>query len=296
MKSRILLVGLMLSSMMAVSQTFNNQVQHPERGAKLLGKINQQALTSESYSTWFVKNKEAYTPNAQVIAALQDALADYTIEAYMGTWCGDSKREVPRFYKILETAGFNLDRLTMIAVDNSREAYKQSPGGEHEGKTIHRVPTFIIKKNGVEHNRIVETPVTTLEEDLLAILNNTYQPNHAVVQEASKLLTQYGTVTFAKKSKRIAKDLQPLAENMYQLNTYSNVLFYAGNIEQALAIGTLNTLLFPDQARAHRSLGTKLFAANKPDQALAALTTALALDPDDQKTQQSIQEITSGSK
>jgi len=237
MKSRILLLSLLLSSFITVSQSFNTEVVHPERGSKLLGKINQQALSSESFSTWFVKNKEAYTPQATVVSALAPVLKEYTIEAYMGTWCGDSKREVPRFYKTLEAAGFPLDRLTLIAVDNNRAHYKQSPGGEHEGKTIHRVPTFIIKKDGVEHNRIVESPVSTLEEDLLAIIENTYVPNHAIVQEASKLLSNYGPAKFAKKSKRIARDLKPLAQNLYQLNTYSNVLFYDGRVDSALAIG-----------------------------------------------------------
>ncbi len=34
----------------------------------------------------------------------------------MGTWCGDSKRETPRFYKILDETGFNQNNFELITV------------------------------------------------------------------------------------------------------------------------------------------------------------------------------------
>ena len=52
----------------------------------------------------------------------------------MGTWCGDSKREVPRFYKILDEMGVKEQDIQLYNLDNRGDAYKQSPGGEEKGQ------------------------------------------------------------------------------------------------------------------------------------------------------------------
>ena len=82
--------------------------------------------------------------------------------------------------KILETANFPEERLKIVALDRRKDNYKKGLNGEEIGWNIKRVPTLILLKNGVETNRIVERPVDTLEEDMLAILTNLeYTPNYA---------------------------------------------------------------------------------------------------------------------
>ena len=39
-------------------------------------------------------------------------LKDVSVLCFMGTWCGDSRRETPRFYKIMEAANFDLKRIS----------------------------------------------------------------------------------------------------------------------------------------------------------------------------------------
>ncbi len=98
----------------------------------------------------------------------------------MGTWCKDSKREVPRFYKILENAKFQKNKISLIGVDSTKENYKKSPTGEEKGLNIIRVPTFIFYKNGIDVNRIIEYPIESLEKDLLKIIKGeTYIPNYS---------------------------------------------------------------------------------------------------------------------
>ena len=46
---------------------------------------------------------------------------------------------------------------------------KDTPEGLEEGMDIQYVPTIILFKNGEELGRIVESPVETLEKDLLKI-------------------------------------------------------------------------------------------------------------------------------
>ena len=85
----------------------------------------------------------------------------------MGTWCGDSKRETPRFYKVLDEADFNLKNLELITVNRS----KKTPDNLQEGLDIIKVPTFIIYKNNKEVGRFVERVRESLEKDILKIVS-----------------------------------------------------------------------------------------------------------------------------
>ena len=42
--------------------------------------------------------------------------------------------------KLLEIAGFDIQKVKLIFVNNTAEAYKQSPQHEEAGKNIKRVP------------------------------------------------------------------------------------------------------------------------------------------------------------
>ncbi len=179
MKTIISISFLFLLSISLTAQSFNQEIAREGRAPILVGKINNKGLTKKPYDQWFTKNYLEYTPNQNIIDTLKNKLNTYTIKIFLGTWCGDSKREVPRFYKILNNSNFSLDRVTTIAVDHSQDNYKKSPGGEHEGLNIHKVPTFIFYKNGKEINRIVESPKRSLEEDMLTLLSKQYIPKYS---------------------------------------------------------------------------------------------------------------------
>ena len=85
----------------------------------------------------------------------------------MGTWCGDSKRETPRFYKIMEDANFVFYKNFKLVTVNRK---KKTPDNLQEGLNILRVPTFIFYKNGKEIGRYVEYPRETMEKDILKIV------------------------------------------------------------------------------------------------------------------------------
>ncbi|TVZ08194.1 thiol-disulfide isomerase/thioredoxin [Cellulophaga sp. RHA_52] len=147
---------------------------------RLLGKISKSDLTKNSFENWFTPNYNDYKVDTETINTIKDKLKAYKIVAFMGTWCGDSKRETPPFYKALEAANYPMENFSLVAVDNAKNNYKKSPGGEEKGLNITHVPTFIFFKNGKEINRIVESPIISLEKDIKAIITgSTYIPNYA---------------------------------------------------------------------------------------------------------------------
>ena len=146
----------------------------------LLGRCSISAFKNEPYNSWFQKNYNAHTIDSQRLDSIKPLLRKKKIDIFLGTWCGDSKWEVPRILKILEAAGFDTSNLGIVCVSNEFDMYKKSPQGEELGKNIQRVPTLIVYEKNKEIGRIIESPVLSLERDLLSILRKEpYIPNHA---------------------------------------------------------------------------------------------------------------------
>jgi len=143
----------------------------------LLGKIAPSALQQQPFSEWYNKEFAAYRADTQITDSLKPLAGDLQYEIFLGTWCGDSRREVPRLMKIMESLKIKPSAITMIAVGNRDTLYKQSPAHEEAGKRITRVPHLNIYRNGIEIGRITETPVSSWEKDMLTIMQGKpYKP------------------------------------------------------------------------------------------------------------------------
>ncbi len=119
----------------------------------------------------YVQRKSEYTPDITVLEMMKSYIhAGDRIEVYMGTWCSDSQREVPKFLRILDDlhAHYGVELpVTFHALDRS----KQKPADLVEGKHVEKVATFIYYRGDQELGRIVERTQSPLfEDDLLTIV------------------------------------------------------------------------------------------------------------------------------
>ncbi|QTE24086.1 thioredoxin family protein [Polaribacter cellanae] len=137
------------------------------KSGDLVGFANKTSFMQAPYNAWFTQNYKNYKPDAKTIEALKKELKGYKIKGFMGTWCGDSKRETPHLFKILEAANFNMNKLELVTVNRS----KKTPDNLQESFNILRVPTFIFYKNDKEVGRYVEYARESLEKDILKILS-----------------------------------------------------------------------------------------------------------------------------
>ncbi|HEX2963980.1 MAG TPA: thioredoxin family protein [Ignavibacteriales bacterium] len=132
----------------------------------LVGVADRSAFRDTSYSKWFDPEYENYRVKTKDLEGLSDKIKDFDITIVMGTWCSDSHREIPRFYKILDTLKFPESRLRLILVDKKRKDLT----GESDSLKIELVPTIIFYKDGKEEGRITEAPQETLEKDTYNIV------------------------------------------------------------------------------------------------------------------------------
>ena len=132
----------------------------------LVGKINLAQLRAFTSSDWYKNEYALYKVNQSVLAEIKPLLKDKKVSLIMGTWCEDSQREVPGMIKILTEAGYPTASMEIIAVDED----KTTPGKLEKVFDLFNVPTLIFSEDGTEINRIVEFPINSLEQDILAIL------------------------------------------------------------------------------------------------------------------------------
>ncbi len=168
MKIKILVVALIvLSVLQSSAQMINSTVVNPKTKSKMLvGYCDKSGLEKGNFGVYFNSQYDVYKPSKKYIKKIESKIDDTEITIVFGTWCSDSQREVPRFFKILNDAGYNDKRIKLIAVDKNKEAIVVNI----KNLDVQKIPTFIIYKNNVEIGRIVETPKKLLEKDLWNII------------------------------------------------------------------------------------------------------------------------------
>jgi tetratricopeptide (TPR) repeat protein len=250
----------------------------------LYGAIHEKDLRAAPYNSWFVTNYSSYEPNAAVMKDLQKInTKGIQVEVFLGTWCGDSKREVPRFLRMLHDLSFDEKNVKVIGLGGSDSLYKRSPQQEEAGKGIFRVPVFIVYKNGIEVNRINEFPVHSLEKDFYSILSNQpYEPNYRSFATIRNWLHD-GTLLDKNNSTRgLAGQLKPLVSAEYELNSLGYLLLGQGKTAEALKVFQINASLYPESANIISSLGEGYLKTGDTKNAIVSLERALEVNKDPQ--------------
>lgn len=132
----------------------------------VLGPMNRANLSTEEFKAWFdptYASQKIPEGWAEEHLPLAEGL---TFKLFLGTWCGDTQRELGPMFKILDALEVDQNRIEMYSLSE----YKDSPDGLEKEYDILNIPTLIFIENGKENNRIVEFPVVTLLDDFSKIL------------------------------------------------------------------------------------------------------------------------------
>jgi tetratricopeptide (TPR) repeat protein len=260
---------------------------------KLLGTCTTQQLEKEPYSNWYTANFSAYEPNAQIIEALKKTIpSKYSIKIFFGTWCGDSRRELPKMTKLLEKVSFPTKNLALIGVDDSTEVYKQSPQREEAGLNIFRVPTFIVYENNKEIGRIVEYPTETMERDLLKLFSKKeYTPNYFGYTQITKWINDGLLADENISARGLAMQLKNRVSGESELNACGYTLMGSGKMKEAITVFRINVNLFPQSANCYDSLGEAYAKAGLKDKAIQAYEYVLELDPKSENAKEQLKKL-----
>jgi len=130
-----------------------------------LGWVDRTVLANDAHRAYQAVY-DTCTIAPEFVEMISQVKGDVEYLVFFGTWCGDSRRHVPRFLKIADETGIPASRIRLYGLDRT----KKSADGLTERYAIERVPTFILLKGGTEVGRITELPTTSMEADLLTLL------------------------------------------------------------------------------------------------------------------------------
>lgn len=271
-------LAILCLALSAYTTAQNNSNQSPV----LYGACTTDTLWKLPYANWFIPGFQQYHPDSVLTERLKKInTSQWHIRLFFGSWCGDSKREVPRFLKLLSLISFPAEQLELIGVGTGDSLLKQSPGHEEGGLGVFRVPVIILYQKGKEINRINEFPVYSLEKDLLTILSQqSYTPNY----RSFSLLHQWiedGTLIQENNSIRgLAEQVRPLISTEYELNSLGYLLLKQAKKKEALQVFRINYLIFPESANTASSLGEGYLENENREQAVSMLEHSLKLNKD----------------
>jgi thiol-disulfide isomerase/thioredoxin len=150
-----------------LAQSVNKVINDPQTEQQILiGYADRNGLTKGEFSHYYNSQYELYNVSDKLVKKISSRIENVSVTIVLGTWCIDSKIQVPRFMKIMDALAFPSEKIKMIALDTRKEAMVIDMGPF----AIERVPTFIFYRDGIEIGRIIESPRKKLEKDILKIL------------------------------------------------------------------------------------------------------------------------------
>lgn len=163
----ILFMGLLFLNINH-AQKYNNIIIDTKTNKEILyGKCNVEGLKKTEFGDIYKIEYKYYIPDSSILHKIIPLLKKIKFQVIMGSWCGDSQQQIPRFIKLLDKLEYKNRKLDILAIDHFFKA-KDFEKGTNK---IEKVPTIIILRKGKEIGRIIETPKETLEKDLLNILS-----------------------------------------------------------------------------------------------------------------------------
>lgn len=134
-------------------------------GPVMVGELTRAEI--ESALPGWIEEELLADPHVESANALLTALPGAEVTVLLGTWCADSRRELARLWRALDEAGaVDPHQLRYIGVDRAM----QEPREWVAGSGLRLVPTFIVRRQGRELGRIVESSPDGIEVDLLKLL------------------------------------------------------------------------------------------------------------------------------
>ena len=260
---------------------------HYDEGEPMwVGTIDRANLEEPPFDEWFDSGYASYTPDAKTVEALASSMGSVDVEVYLGTWCSDSTRDVPRLERILDEAGLPPERLEMVALSDHPGEFKTSPGGKERLRRIHRTPTIVVSRDGHEIGRIVQNSRESLEKDLLTIVRGeAYEPRFGAESRFHELFTNEPVEVLEEREAAIADELSGLgdADSLWHYAQYDLLL----NDKPREAVVALDIFLrlHPDSAKGHLLRAEALDELGNTAEALSAVRESLRYDPDNEKAQ-----------
>ena len=123
----ILLITLITARL--ISQDLKMVTDQKSETPILIGIVTRLDIERSPYDEWFLEEYETYEAENDLVNAANDLVGGVEVETFIGTWCKDSQREVPCFYKILYQLSLVDGAMRLIMVDRDKRSGQNIENG-----------------------------------------------------------------------------------------------------------------------------------------------------------------------
>jgi len=161
----IIVFATILSSFTAFAQLNRSIYDDSKKMDILYGFCTRDAVENNG-DGWFKTEYDSYTVKTEIFNFDLPEKFD-SVQVFMGTWCENSKREIPRFCKIFDQDYFKNIPISFICLNSNATVDVV----DVEEYYVQFTPTIIFYKKGEELCRIIEQPRTeSLESDIMDLM------------------------------------------------------------------------------------------------------------------------------
>jgi hypothetical protein len=164
----LLLLAIIITTIRLNAQDFKIATDEKNGEPLILGYCPASIIIDSLFKDTWTTEYSNYQPDFETLDKIEGKLENVTIKIVFRSTCSDSREQLPRLFKIFNELNYNVNSITLIGVNRE----KQGLSNEAEGLEIVLVPTIIFYKDRSEIGRIVETPVESLEKDLLRLIQS----------------------------------------------------------------------------------------------------------------------------
>jgi thiol-disulfide isomerase/thioredoxin len=178
---KILLTSLLLASMVSLAAAQQNyKTTHDDAGNKvLIGPINEKILANDSAFMWFFTGVNRYHPDTAWTKYISFYRDSFDVVAFIGTWCPDSKRLLPEFYRVMMASSYPLNRIRLYGLDHQLHGL----GDAATEYDIDKTPTFVFVHDGQVIGKIQDKIYRSMEADIVSILQRQFAPDSSGLHE-----------------------------------------------------------------------------------------------------------------
>jgi thiol-disulfide isomerase/thioredoxin len=149
----ILFYIILITACTSVKKSTENYFVQPDAETKVInGIFSRHLLETDSSFIWFKTNMQWARPDAATVKLFQEKKHSISLVVFAGTWCHDTQNILPKFYKLIDAAGFPAEKILLVGVSRN----KTDTAGLYKKYSLVNVPTFIVLHKGKEVGRVVE--------------------------------------------------------------------------------------------------------------------------------------------
>ena len=143
------------------------QTHRQRKSTVLSGQYQPEQVKAQSGLEWFGNGVATYAPDKKVIEQLRQSWTPaHSAVIVAGSWCPDTHRDLPSYYKALQAAGIPESSQSLWFVDRR---FRKADGISKQYQ-VTSVPTFVVLKEGKEVGRFAGRPGIKVESELLRVL------------------------------------------------------------------------------------------------------------------------------